>query len=267
MKFFVIFLILLSSCNPPTPNRTEKKGEKEEKDTPELNPSPTKLSDLLPSQSFRNRGTALRTYIQELKALQNDTNDVNYRYIPGDFDHDDNITPFSAQLNNCGESDDISKLDQRIEHCALKNPGSYLWRGKTNGIAGEGDWRLVLKNNEITIMQDMRTSLLWTSAIAETNWPNATGRSELATDHICTTATIKFLNQKQVHWRLPTRSEFLQADINGSRFVLQDRARNYWTANSYDEDQAWVIYLQTGALNLMDKTEDIAVRCIGYPLQ
>lgn len=273
-RLFICVFFLVSCVEAPDTERIQKQptppAPRSEQNTPAVTGTLNEiLQTYLPSQSFRNRGTTARSYSTEIEAIITETPNLNYRSVPSIEDTDENVQPYTQNLNNCGVKEEFIKLSQRIDDCALKNSGTNKWSGKINGISGEGDWILVLNIDGFTIMQDQRTGLLWSSNIENNEWVNASGNAsdDEPEKNVCTTVKIKYLPKDQISWRLPTRGEFLQADLNGARFVLQDRDELYWTASATDSLNAWAIHQETGIMKIAGKTDSLAVRCIGYPLK
>jgi hypothetical protein len=72
-----------------------------------------------------------------------------------------------------------------------------------------------------------------------------------------------------IHWRLPTRSDYLMADLNGIRFVLPDMiktsATRGWIAMilANRSSAAWLFTHSNGQLESATRTDLHAVRCIG----
>ncbi len=70
-----------------------------------------------------------------------------------------------------------------------------------------------------------------------------------------------------VRWRLPTRSDWLQADIDGIKAVLpdMDENRNYWTATLYSlwRENAWYFFTQAGHVFEDIRTNSKDIRCVG----
>lgn len=74
----------------------------------------------------------------------------------------------------------------------------------------------------------------------------------------------------EVAWRLPTRDDYLIAEVNGMRQVLPDAGENFgyweWTATleSNNRARAWQFSTWDGALSTyLDRNGDANVRCVG----
>ena len=72
-----------------------------------------------------------------------------------------------------------------------------------------------------------------------------------------------------ITWRLPTRADYLQADLNGLRFVLPRTDAAVWTATVSGENRenAWSIIPKTGELTSVVRSTNLAVRCVGRRLK
>lgn len=179
----------------------------------------------------------------------------------------------SGNLDNCGEEPHLNGVKARYTDC------DTTWKGGTNGISGEGDWKLVMRDlsrDAATLWLDTRTNLIWSHKITDAVWANANGSAEVIDDRVCHSLEELTTDENgisHISWRLPNRNEFLQADINGSRFVLQteneeDNASEYfWTASQVDENHAWTIQNNTGILKQESKTNIAQVRCVGVILK
>ena len=68
-----------------------------------------------------------------------------------------------------------------------------------------------------------------------------------------------------VRWRLPTRSDWHQADMDGLRYVLPNLTASFWstTVDSTNRDAAWYFYGVTGYTFNDFRDSSYAVRCVG----
>jgi hypothetical protein len=184
----------------------------------------------------------------------------------------------------CGLDSALATIAQRIRDCANKNPNQSEWLGLKNATGGEGTWRLVaLKDNEQEIWLDETTGFIWSHVVSTTsNWCQAAGNtekalkeggidcSELHDDNTrCEGKDLLGIPASQIAWRLPNRADFLQADLNGARFVLPRSSVVVWTAtvNSEDRENAWSITPKTGALSAQPRSASLGVRCLGRRLK
>ena len=252
------------------------------------------LSAHIRSHAFRFRSTdqysikGIRDFV--LKNTANGYPD-NYRDIPERDSHDQDAQ--TTRYTNRGENKDCGLLPEdnepsigkRIDNCKevfKSDPNARLWSGKINGISGEGNWILVLKKANRHIWLDVSTNLLWTDTITETTWPNASGSQVTSTNATChndflaadvansETDYFAGLTPDEVKLRLPTRNDFLQADLNGARFVLDGVAgKTYWSANFIkDTLEAWTIQQEDGILQKAAiNATGISVRCVGIILK
>jgi len=262
--------------------------EKQDRQTPGADGGgvTTDISKALRSHAFRYKGTAQQTIdgIREYVATNN-AYPSNFSAVPDRQVHDSDreSTRYARRNKNCGTNDLIGadpSITKRMANCKTvykDDVNAYLWNGKLNGISGEGNWQLVVKKGDRHVWIDLSTNLVWTELVTEANWTNASGSQANEADSICSqtflendandTNTDLFmgLTADEINLRLPTRNDFLQADLNGARFVLGNLENKvYWSANySYDDNMAWAIDFSTGVLAKVINTANLSVRCIG----
>ena len=287
-------LTLLVGCNDVGSNRRAATASNPERTIPSLE------SDEVvgvKSQLHRDRGGVVLSYAQEIaNTLTNKLPDI-YRTVPL-MEKDDegskaNVTTVTERIRpriNCGSTLKAS-ISARIQDCLEKNGDVASWEGKKYGSSGEGNWKLVMKSVEQEIWLDSRTGMLWSGAVKNPtaiigiyNWCKASGNIQTASTADGTTINCWTLNGNEkvcdqsivdagieVDWRLPTRNDFLQADLNGMRFVLKkDSGQGFWTATmraaSVGRSEAWVYGSEEGTLTPGNLASERQVRCIGVPL-
>jgi len=247
------------------------------------------------SSIHREKGSSVLSYAQEIsKTLANDL-PILYRVIPS-MEKDDegslkNVTTTSdigRPTTTCGFGDKFAGIDARITDCFLKNKDKALWEGHRYGAAGEGTWKLVsLSTAGDEIWFDGRTGMVWSELHAKTNWCKASGNTENATnseiidcnelndtvsgEEVCVDAVTEGIGT-QIKWRLPTRNDFLQADLNGLRSVLKKEGIDgLWTATMKAKvtgrTDAWVYHSTNGTLSSANLSSERQVRCIGVPVK
>lgn len=255
-------------------------------------------SDLLPSQMHRKNAAPVITYAEEIvKTLSNALPENLYRTIPlmdtDDEGSSNNVitrSDLGRATETCGVETEFVGIDARITDCFSKNNEKSIWNGTNFGASGEGIWKLVSRSasgNEIWF--DGRTGMVWSDLIKKDtlvsfNWcaasgneqdntPNETTNCRILGDNVslCANNSIAGL-ETQVKWRLPTRNDFLQADLNGSRFVLKkENDQGLWTstirAASSGRNEAWVYDSTEGTLAGGKMTDLRQVRCIGTPVR
>jgi hypothetical protein len=263
-----VILVTLFGCTQAADNTRNTKPKPRTEQTPTID-LPLGV-EIIKSQSYRTKGSAQLSYDKQNQNIIDDKED-NYRAVPNpnnDFDSRVNYvggSEFGEITNNCGTEAGFTKLSDRITDCKNKNTGKNAWSGTDNGISGEGNWHLVVKDNGHSVWQDETTGLLWSSQIEKTNWNSASGvNTDTSTDDYSCNQT-KYFSAEEVSWRLPTRNEFLLADINGARFVLPYTEYIYWTASKVGNNaKAWTIYQANGTLLEADTDEAHYSRCIGF---
>lgn len=264
-----ICLLVLLGCTQAADNTRNSKKK------PRLTPTTPTIDlplgvEVIKSQSYRKKGSSQLSYDKQNQNIIDGKED-NYRAVPNpNYDYDAKVTnvggsEFGEIETDCGVSDSFSKIQDRISDCKNKNIGKNAWSGADNGISGEGDWYLVIKVGANLIWQDETTGLLWSSQISPSKWDFASGyNTDTRTlDYSCN--NIKYFTAEEVSWRLPTRNEFLLADINGARFVLPFIEYTYWTSSKVGNSaKAWTIHQADGKLVEADTDEEHFSRCIGF---
>lgn len=255
-------------------------------------------SDSIRSSMHREKGAAVLTYAEEItKTITNDLPEVSYRRVP-DMEKDDegtdgaNVstrTALGRPQVTCGAAGTFSGVAARIQDCLQKNGDKATWNGSNNGSSGEGTWQLVARlDNTKEIWMDARTGMVWSDImnngdlVSEFNWCKASGSEASATatatvdcntlaagESVCVNAVLDDIGD-QIQWRLPTRNDFLQADIDGARFVLERAGTNgLWTATLKagvaGRNEAWVYQTSNGTLMSGELSTTRQVRCIGAP--
>lgn len=235
---------------------------------------------ITPSQMHRRSGTNVISSRDEIRNVTANTLPSGYRLVPSIVLDNEGVSGSNVQTRtslgrptvNCGIAANTT-IGQRIADCQNLNQTKATWNS-TSGIAGESSWRLVQKNNTQETWQDTRTGFLWSDIVATTNWCNAAGNSSsedssvncqvIAQGSACVGKTLNDMNG--VTWRLPTRNDYLQADLNGFRFVMKDVTVGFWTATisaQSSRNEAWVYVQSQGTLEKELLTENRQVRCVG----
>jgi hypothetical protein len=163
------------------------------------------------------------------------------------------------------------------------------WDGTNSGASGESIWKLVSRTSSgQETWLDTRTGLVWSDIVKNAsginlfNWCQASGNDQNDTtteiidcnelnagESVCVGASYEG-SENQVKWRLPTRNDFLLADINGARFVLKkETEQGLWTATLKSgvvgRNEAWVYDSQFGILSSGLLSTQRQVRCVGAP--
>lgn len=236
------------------------------------------------SQIHRNRGLNILTTRTEITLIATNALPAGYRTVPFMILDDEGTNGKNIRTRsglgrpgvNCGITSGAS-LSSRVAECNTLNPGTSTWSGTFEGAAGESTWNLVAKSGVQEIWQDSGTGHLWSDIVDTTNWCNAAGNNLqetganvncqiFGTNFSCVGKTIMGLTG--ITWRLPTRNDYLQGDLNGLRFVLRESdTTGFWTATmnstSATRGEAWVYQQKQGTLEKDTLTDDHQVRCIG----
>jgi hypothetical protein len=281
-KLCLLLLVTLVSCGESTQTRPRIQAPTIEPQTPADDPEVAKY---LFSQAHHarvlNNNEKIITYADEMLAIRNNTNLSHYNFIPEvALDHEQTNEAVPRPTNLCGNTGSIG---QRMSDCQSKNGILSTAIGKVFGNGGEGNWKLVVKtqagNAGSEVWMDLRTQVLWSDNLGTSNWCKASGNMENTNSVNCATLSQNEswctddqfrLEQKGVlgslvAWRLPTREDYLQADINGIRHVLPNNDFTFWTAttNSQDLKQAWTYHLNIGTLTASDRDITRHIRCLG----
>ncbi len=173
---------------------------------------------------------------------------------------------------SCGMKPELT-LQGKISDCRDKNKERSVWEATRLGAAGEADWKLVARDNfGLEIWIDMRTNMLWADASSGANWCEASGNMEKDCKDLLAGFDKRICQDigsvANITWRLPTRNDYLQADLDGIRFVLPTNIEEgFWTAtmdsNSTLRDKAWTYESQQGTLRSAAIRSLKPVRCIG----
>lgn len=294
----VLVLVLLAGCGDDMGKRNRNgPGPKGGKKTERVD---NNESDTVMSQIHRNRGSVILTAKEEISNILAGTLGTKYRSVP-DISIDDEGTPNKNVVTvdikgrpntTCGNVLLLGSINNRIKNCEDNNNETEkkraIWDGGENGAAGEALWKLVYNNDSTgyELWLDTRTGLVWTDVLAmKGNWCMATGNDqdpESANSKVdCSSARqgeefCKELNVSglgsNIVWRVPTRNDYLQADLDGIRFIFKAQNLPTWTAtvdsSKTDRDHAWTYNAKFGTLSSVVMTnEDINIRCVGAPIR
>ncbi len=282
MKYQSLIMILMIStvlvgCNDDvTSNRRELAK-------PEARPE----TIIVVSGIHRDRGTAPLSYNGE-NAILSESNTIHP--IPSITLHDDgvdrkNVTVLARPTVDCGLAT-LTTLAAKIADCALtgKNGARATWNGTANAGSAEGVWQLVTLSTDTDgkyeVWLDKKTGMLWSDIVRKTeNWCAASGNIENLSDLVgvdcnignaqsyCT--NLLYPELKKVNWRLPTRHDYLQADLDGIRFVVKPGTDINWTAtistfqDTVVRTKAWAYDMTYGTLSSEVLSSLHHVRCIG----
>ncbi len=213
------------------------------------------------------------------------------------------VTFGSRPVTPCGTTQD--SVDGRIADCAAANSAMATWDGGSNGNAGQGQWKLVTYNGTHEVWRDERTRLIWSDRLGQANWCQATGSSgggpygeadqygycdnvayqpvQSTPESYCTedasfntpdtydsmkggmrlTATG---SSPSVVWRLPTKWDYHQAEIDGIRFPLPNMQFGFWSASVYSSarNSAWIFHGRYATFTNVGRSGGgSSVRCVG----
>jgi len=294
VKFISHLLIILAiySCGAAK-NSSRDDGDTTTPDSPDRQIQrfePGKFQSTTFTNTYRDRGTAQLTILEEISKTISGNLPSTVSQIPQYDRHNDKavipVSPLPNLATDCGNSDlSTMTIKARISDCKSKNTdneNSYQWIGENNGISSEGNWFLVANSNDKTtnyqVWVDENTNLVWSDIVSyKADFFKATGTKDGATDYaldrVCQTLdknpqhALGKIHGSKISWRIPTRNDFLQADLDGSRYVLPNTETLVWTGSYHDNNQAWAIKQSTGELVLTNTADEIAVRCVGIILE
>lgn len=212
------------------------------------------------STKLRDFGTAVLTLIQEALA----PNSSGYRVAPLPTDGE---LRAAAQLSmasyttDCGTTGSVSN---RILDCKGEYSAAATWVGSTEGLYAETTWTLVTRDTTagIAIWKDNGSGYLWTTTIAtNVSFCQAAGVDQPSYGFNCASnngAKLSYCSENsgfsypagvaaklgnlsvasgKVMWRLPTRADYLRAELNGLRYVLpMGGTDNFWSVNTWSVD-------------------------------
>jgi hypothetical protein len=297
----LLFLILFSlSCvQESAPVRPDRQ-------TPGLGGDLNNGDYVLKSQSFRVIGKAQISDLAIQNAIQagQDIEEVYYFDLPQINLHDDGVNPKTDTPSvvhamrpplECGKESANRSLSELSVDCQTENGDNASWIGKDKATSGEGVWRLITKRSGIEVWQDVTTGLIWSDVVDSVNWCEATGNKEDGNTvdcidydseevfDLCRLEIPDYRDGKGrinstdpddadiVKWTVPTRNEFLQADLNGARFVLPAFKSNkrFWssTVDSSNRDFAWTFRGEDGVLDSRKRDTNQHVVCVGRVLR
>ena len=278
----ITMTLLLSSCN-------EDVGSSTRRGTPSTTNQGLNTTETVASNIHRNRGEAVLSYGQEITQTFSGNLPAGYRIVPDlDIDTEGHLNVVTVEKQGrpstlCGHLPELNGIKARISDCRVKNSTSYLWDGFSNGASGEGQWQLVaMIGTGKEIWLDTKSRMVWSEERSAVNWCRASGNEQVSHDgvsidcvalglgeSVCTESNFAGLNG-DIKWRLPTRNDYLQADIDGLRFIYSDSkvpVRFFWTAtlDSKNAARAWTYVFPQGTLAAEEMKTTQYVRCIGTP--
>lgn len=283
------FLSTLVGCDDVSSNRKQATPDRI---TPGVEADPS-----IRSAIHRRRNSAVISYTEEISQTLSGNLSARVYFPVPDMEIDDegtnngNIvtrTSLGRPKTTCGAGSGFQSVNARINDCEAKNGTSARWDGYIYGAAGEGSWRLVsLLENGKEIWLDERTNMVWSDLMTvnaqnKFNWCKASGNEQGATvdmivdcQSLADAESVCHGNQtenigSQIVWRLPTRNDYLQADLDGLRFALRViNGETLWTATMKagvaGRNEAWIYNPKEGTLASSLLTNEVYVRCIGVP--
>lgn len=275
----VLVLAFAASC--------EDVGSRGQGASPRFEAAESDTATSIRSHLHRSRGTTVLTSQGETTVATNlppGYDEVPNLELADDGIQGDAVVRAQSPAAECGVDTTLKTLAQRLRDCATKNPNQYEWKGVANATAGEGTWKLVARGGDKQeIWLDETTGFMWSYVVTtNSNWCQAAGNTQspvkeggidcsVLHDSItrCEGASFLGIPASEIAWRLPTRNDYLQADVNGARFVLPRTNVAVWTAtvSTVDRENAWSIVPQTGVLTAQPRSTALAVRCLGRRLK
>lgn len=275
------------------------------------------FGDLIGSNMFRNVATAQITLSVEKSTTAGYP--AGYREIPDVYKDDDGywdsnqgcgatgglgdtcttVIKSTRPATPCGTGLGLDTVDKKIADCLTLNAATSSWSASTNGISGEGNWKLVTLLGGKEVWRDERTGFLWGDTITADTWCHASGNGQ--TDGYCDGNTASscaesvgltpaiagetwvaggYDNTKggmgaipatganpspSVRWRLPTKYDWMQAEIDGVRFVVPNVNDTFWSATVFSNyrDVAWYFSGYVGDFYSDYRSSNVSVRCLG----
>ncbi len=292
LRYMTPFLgLILLSCGLNDVGSSNRSTGGDEDDTPGLSEDE---NHIVLSQMHRTRENITLTSLEEIARLISGVPSSVYRKVPN-IKLDDEGTVNGNVISrsviarpriDCGNKPLMGGIDNRIIDCLKVVADRASWSGSNFGAAGEASWKLVQynKTDNQEIWLDTKTGLVWSDVIEVGNWCQASGNIQKKTDtglpdgidcsieqkgeSYCTKYEASNLGNAIV-WRLPTRNDYLQADLDGLRLVLDNKNSTFWTATLVsgvaNRDQAWLYNDGKGTLTSDDMRNNHRIRCVGSP--
>lgn len=277
----LLILTILIGCG-----NDASKGRIIDNDPTRTTPGATPDATGINSYIFRSKNTDIISAGSEITQILNNTLPANYRTIPSMETDDEKSATIVTTLGRpnvvCGDTTTATTINTRITDCGAKNGTLAVWDARANGTSGEGNWLLVkVTTDQKEIWLDTRTGLVWSDVVTSGNWCQASGNIQSPTPSAtidCNTlssgisvcANLDTLNGN-IKWRLPTRNDYLQADLDGARAVLKPVPTGLWTATMESGVQgrtnAWVYELSSGTLSGQKVDNVLDIRCVGAPVR
>ncbi len=277
-----LLLSFVSSCGDDIASSRANRPLPGGPSTPEVLPQASGQRSQIP----REKGSPVLSYAEEIQKTLAGSLPVNlYRLVP-EQEKDDESASLTVQslgrpLVDCGGGTSFATITARIADCVQKNSDRATWDGTRFGVAGDGNWNLVAKTEAGEFWLDSLTKLIWSPILTPTNWCRASGNAQgigagatvdcqtgAGGTPSCDDGALDVVGTS-VRWRIPTRNDFLQADLNGLRSVLVKEAdgTGLWTgtvrSSSTDRREAWVYQSKEGILTSDAMTATKPLRCIG----
>ncbi len=236
------------------------------------------------STKIRDFGTSVISVLQEaLNPTQS-----GYRILPTNSDgelRNASRLSYASFASNCGL---VGSVSQRIDSCRTQYPSSASWNGEAQGLYAEGSWSLVTRDiiNGVAIWKDNSTGYLWTSKVAsEVPFCEAAGVNDEHSGNCDASQTNTYCAERSgftlvnpaglgnlsraagnVTWRLPTRADFLRAELSGLRYVQDVSSTDvFWTSNTLSTalGDVWTFggNGHLAAIDINDSTTDVL--CVG----
>ena len=224
------------------------------------------------STKIRDFGTAVLTLIQESLAPSSS----GYRVAPLPTDGELRAAgqlSMSSYSTDCGTAGSVTS---RIQNCKGQYADDATWVGSAEGLYAESTWILVTRDTTagVAIWKNSGSGYLWTSKVAsnvsfceaagvDSDYSfNCSGNSaklsycsettgySYPVDGAAKLGNLSMSNGK-VMWRLPTRADYLKAELDGLRYVLaMGSTDNFWSANTWSVDPGSIwTFSAEGVLN------------------
>lgn len=275
----VLSLTILVGCNEDAgSNRRRGNGEK-------AIPQAETTNFLVTSYVIRDSGNPVLTTQEEITLTLTNGYTDKYRFIPVMATDNESVRSFTRPTTTCGIGATLQNIDERIADCATLNSTRATFSGSEYGRSGEATWRLVARQaNAFEIWLDTHTGLVWSDVVQVGNWCQASGNNESATttesiscvdegagENVCSNLSLEGFGNN-IKWRLPTRNDFLQAELDGIRYIKKPTDIDFWTAttqsNVVGRNKAWIFSFQLQGTLISDTMNTgHQIKCIGAPVR
>lgn len=274
----ILIVLLLSNLacikedNQPLP-------KKESANNQAINNSSKTIDELINSSAHRDRGADLLNQRQYSHLSTLDSLPTQYASTVDVYSNDESYAYIIDQAlvhpstSSCGLS---GTLESRINDC------DQVFDASSIGNSAESKWDLVLRVLNIELWRDRQSGLVFSSIVDKQNWCRAAGNDQDIQNSSNVTLTdcaplVSSMNickdtgdNLGLKMRLPTRNDFLRAEISGIRLLWPNWSTSnysFWssTLKSDQRNYAWTYSAKYGQTNFVKvNSTAIYITCVAH---